>query len=171
MKHLSILFFFICSLVLGLIACGPSAEDSSVREAARNSLSVPETVAPPASTTPGAPPAVNTSGVQHYICPNNCAGSGGPSAGTCPVCGSAYEHNQAYHNTPASTQPVTTINPDGTPAESPGAITPPASTSPAQNAAGVYHYTCAKGCEGGAGSAVACATCGETLVHNQAYHN
>ncbi|MBT8191084.1 MAG: hypothetical protein KJO29_11705, partial [Bacteroidia bacterium] len=31
--------------------------------------------------------------VNHYICPNNCAGSGGPNAGTCPVCGTTYTHN------------------------------------------------------------------------------
>lgn len=34
----------------------------------------------------------------------------------------------------------------------------------------VWHYTCSKGCAGGAGSAVNCNTCGTLLVHNQAYH-
>ena len=37
---------------------------------------------------PGAS-AVNTS-VKHYICSNNCAGSGGDAAGTCPVHGLPY---------------------------------------------------------------------------------
>ncbi len=48
---------------------------------------------------------------------------------------------------------------------------PPATTAePAQNAQGVWHYTCNNGCAGGGGSATACATCGSTLVHNSAYH-
>lgn len=41
---------------------------------------------------------------------------------------------------------------------------------PAQNADGVWHYTCSQGCAGGAGSAVNCATCNNLLVHNAAYH-
>ncbi len=170
MNKLSII---ITTIYLGaglLLGCGTSAEDQEIRDDARNSLNVPENVAPPATTNPGAAP-VATSGVQHYICPNNCAGSGGPSAGTCPVCGTAYEHNQAYHNQPAnqgaSTSPSIDLNTPGAPAN----ITPPANASPAQNAAGVYHYTCSNGCAGGAASAVACASCGETLVHNPAYHN
>ena len=48
--------------------------------------------------------------------------------------------------------------------------TPPATAEPAQNAAGVWHYTCAKGCAGGAGATGPCATCGNTLAHNKAYH-
>lgn len=93
--------------------------------------------------------------VQHYYCANNCAGSGGDSAGTCPVCGSEYVHNQAWHN-----QGQNAISTQSTPAP-----------EPAQNAAGVWHYTCSSGCSGGAGSAVACSQCGSTLVHNTAYHN
>ncbi|NNK73183.1 MAG: hypothetical protein HKO94_08315 [Flavobacteriaceae bacterium] len=45
-----------------------------------------------------------------------------------------------------------------------------ATTEPAQNASGVWHYTCSNGCAGGAGSAVNCATCGNKLAHNTAYH-
>ncbi len=51
--------------------------------------------------------------------------------------------------------------------------TPPpaaATAEPAQNAQGVWHYTCSNGCAGGGGSATACSTCGSTLVHNSAYH-
>ncbi|SDB31487.1 hypothetical protein SAMN03097699_0655 [Flavobacteriaceae bacterium MAR_2010_188] len=50
------------------------------------------------------------------------------------------------------------------------ADTPITSTEPAQNAAGVWHYTCPNGDSGGAGSAVPCAVCGATLAHNSAYH-
>jgi hypothetical protein len=50
------------------------------------------------------------------------------------------------------------------------AAPPPASTEPAQNAKGVWHYICAKGCEGGAGAQGTCAKCGGPLQHNAAYH-
>ena len=57
------------------------------------------------------------------------------------------------------------------PAGDAAATTPPTTTpEPAQNAAGVWHYTCSAGCAGGAGSAIACAKCGKTLAHNPAYH-
>ena len=42
---------------------------------------------------------------------------------------------------------------------------------PAQNTAGVWHYTCANGCAGGGGAAGACSNCGNALAHNQAYHS
>lgn len=111
--------------------------------------------------TQQAPPTIPTvagGNVKHYTCPNNCEGSGGDQQGTCPVCGSEYMHNQAYHDQAItqSTQPVSQPN---------------AASEPPQNAAGIWHYTCANGCSGGAGSAVACSTCGNTLVHNTAYHN
>ena len=56
------------------------------------------------------------------------------------------------------------------PALSNDAIQNPATAEPAQNAAGVWHYTCAKGCKGGAGGAGNCGTCGGALAHNTAYH-
>jgi hypothetical protein len=55
-------------------------------------------------------------------------------------------------------------------AASPSTTTPPAPTEPPQNASGVWHYTCPKGCKKGGGAATPCATCGVTLVHNTAYH-
>ena len=56
------------------------------------------------------------------------------------------------------------------PATAPAVTTDAPTAEPPQNAAGVWHYTCTKGCAGGAGAATACATCGGTLVHNQTYH-
>jgi len=53
----------------------------------------------------------------------------------------------------------------------PKAITPnPAILQTSQNTGIVWHYTCSKGCAGGAGTAVNCVTCGGLLVHNPAYH-
>ena len=88
------------------------------------------------------------SGVQHYICPNNCAGSGGATEGTCPTCGSAYTHNQAFHN---QTQPV--------------------QNQPVANS-GVQHYICPNSCAGSGGATEGtCPTCGSAYIHNQAFHN
>jgi len=63
----------------------------------------------------------------------------------------------------ATPQPNVQLPPDFTPVSGP----PP---SPAQNAKGVWHFTCEKGCDGGAGAAGSCPKCGAALVHNQAYH-
>jgi len=116
-------------------------------------------------------------GVKHYTCSNNCANSGGDAAGNCPVCGNAYVHNDAYHNNTAAPTP----NPAAGAAGAAGAtttqtststvnFTDPNSTEPAQNADGVWHYTCGAGCEGGAGAAGTCASCGGALAHNSGYH-
>lgn len=113
---------------------------------------------------------VNSS-VKHYICSNNCANSGGDGEGTCPVCGNAYVHNTAYHNN-AATPPTPGANPTTTESTtSQVSLSDPNSTEPAQNAAGVWHYTCAKGCEGGGGAVGSCAKCGGALAHNAGYHN
>lgn len=142
---------------------------------------------PQISTTPATPatpaadsPAQNAAGVYHYTCPNGHPGAG--AAGNCSSCGSALAHNQAYHNTPGAPATPSTATPaaggtfapmlqknQGTPA---GQVQTPTVTtaSPAQNAAGVYHYTCPNG-HPGAGAAGNCSSCGSALSHNQAYHN
>lgn len=157
--------------VVGMISCGDSNE-SDVRRDARESLDVEDRAIQPTAITPNNPgasnpaaTAANTSGVDHYTCPNNCEGSGGSSQVACPVCGTQYVHNTAFHSQPItpSTSPLTTTT---TTSSSP-TITPP----DAQNTSGVYHYTCPSGCEGGAGGAGSCATCGTALTHNTAFHN
>lgn len=93
--------------------------------------------------------------VQHYTCPNNCAGSGSSAAGTCPVCGTSYVHNAAYHaNDPADAS--TTIDP---------------ATLSGGTASGIQHYICSAGCGGGGAAAGSCPNCGAALAHNQAFHN
>lgn len=113
----------------------------------------------------------NSAGIFHYVCPDGHPG-GAASSGSCATCGKALVHNQAYHNTSAATNSTTTNNSmDLQQLMQQQQQQSTQTTTPAQNAAGVYHYTCANGCAGGAASAVACASCGATLVHNQAYHN
>lgn len=104
-------------------------------------------------------------GIQHYYCANQCEGSGGDAAGTCPVCGTEYTHNQAWHD--AQNQNAAA----GGTAAGANITQTPTTPEPAQNAAGVWHYTCPNGHSGGSGSATPCGECGTTLVHNQAYHN
>ena len=162
-----------------IASCGKD-NDSDVRKEARQSLNVQENAntGQPGTeasglTNPQNMPAPSITQVpvyedgttgqpvtlHHYTCPNNCEGSGGQTQVDCPVCGTQYVHNQAYHTQQQQqTQPVQPA-------------TTPTTPEPAQNAAGVWHYTCPSGCAGGAGSAVACASCGTTLTHNTAYHN
>lgn len=108
----------------------------------------------------GQPAAGGVGSTQHYYCPNKCAGSGGPAGGKCPTCGTEYVHNDAYHLQGQAAAP----NP-GQQAQQPQTAEPP------QNAKGVWHYSCPKGCPGGAGAAGACAKCGTALAHNGTYHN
>lgn len=159
-------------LVLGLIftSCSDSGSQSATEQAPAQTDQTAESdngtpqiniTNPEATGAKEQPVAASVEGGQHYICPNNCEGSGGASAGTCPVCGTDYVHNAAFHqkNSPAA---------DGS--GSPVISTNPTAAEPAQNASGVWHYTCPKGCAGGGGSAGPCSSCGATLAHNPAYH-
>jgi len=117
-------------------------------------------------------PAQNADGVWHYTCPKGCKGGGGAAA-PCASCGTLLAHNQGYHANAGTPQPQIQPQIQGTAGTSP-VITPPsqANPEPAQNAAGVWHYTCSKGCAGGSGDRGAtCAKCGGPLAHNKAYHN
>ncbi len=109
-------------------------------------------------------PGTTNAGVNHYECPQGH--EGGEAEGTCSNCGQAYVHNQAYHD-----QAVTQVNEPLAPTATPGAPATPPTPEPAQNASGVWHYTCPNGHTGGAGSAAACGECGTTLAHNTVYHN
>lgn len=103
-------------------------------------------------------PAQNAAGVWHYTCSKGCAGGAGDAV-NCNTCGNLLIHNAAYH-------PVQNTSTPGQNNAVPNQNVP----EPAQNAAGVWHYTCQKGCPSGAGSALPCKTCGATLAHNAAYH-
>lgn len=152
-------YLMILFLSLAAIQCkDESAREKKLRELTEAPQEVPST-APPKAT------------VQHYICMKNCKGSGSDKEGTCPVCGQPYTHNADFHaqadpaSTPA-TQPV--VTPVQT---APGQYTVPAGGSePAQNVKGVWHFTCPKGCAGGAGAKGKCPKCSTELAHNQEYH-
>ena len=165
-------------LILALASCSdkPDRPSSVLTQSqidaanARAAAAANTGAVPPTAQTPE--PAQNAAGVWHYTCTNGCAGGAG-SATPCATCGNTLVHNTTYHNTPAATTPIgaTTAGAAGA-TGLPTTITPPVQQTPepAQNASGVWHYTCSNGCAGGAGSAIACATCGSTLVHNQGYH-
>jgi hypothetical protein len=120
---------------------------------------------PSTAATPTEPPQ-NAEGVWHYTCPKGCAGGNG-SAVPCAKCGTTLVHNALYHGKPNPAAATPTPPGQTLPA---GQTPPPPKAEPAQNAAGVWHYVCSAGCAGGAGSAIACATCGKPLQHNQKYH-
>ncbi|WP_372769960.1 hypothetical protein [Lutibacter sp.] len=104
--------------------------------------------------------------VKHYICTNKCENSGSDVQGVCPTCEKPYIHNQAFHNDDLMKNgPLNVPKYNGTPAKN-----APSQPSPAQNATGIYHYTCNNGHPGGSGTASNCVTCGALLTHNQAYH-
>jgi 4-aminobutyrate aminotransferase-like enzyme len=165
MKSFNIIAILLLSSVMFFYSCN----DSSKTEKQDNSKSI-EVVEPstnsttvtPAATT--AEPAQNTSGVWHYTCRIGCPGGAG-TASKCTNCGNILVHNTAYHGTTSTTSTSPFADPSSTPA-----ATPPPVAEPAQNAAGVWHYTCTKGCAGGAGAAGNCATCSSPLAHNSAYH-
>ncbi len=162
MNYLKTLTILLFSTVITFSACNESTD--SGKQEVKESPIVSEPPATPNAATPEPPQ--NAAGVWHYTCSKGCAGGSG-TAGNCAVCGGPLAHNSAYHSNANSTPP----NPStATPSPTLSSPTTPKAAEPAQNAAGVWHYTCGKGCPGGAGSAGTCSTCGGPLAHNQAYH-
>jgi hypothetical protein len=127
----------------------------------------PVTPPPPPPTTT-AEPAQNAQGVWHFTCPKGCKGGAGAN-GPCPKCSTPLVHNQAYH-AGATPPPVQATGGNPTIPTTASTQPQPQSPEPAQNAKGVWHFTCPKGCAGGAGTTTACAKCGTTLAHNAVYH-
>ncbi|NNE30334.1 MAG: hypothetical protein HKN16_11905 [Saprospiraceae bacterium] len=177
MKFLKILF---PALLFFVIGC---SNDSANVDGTTPTTSTTTTTTPATNNTTTTPPATaepaqNAAGVWHYTCPAGCAGGGG-SATACPSCGATLAHNTAYHSSgtatqnsgsPFANQPNANSGSGSPFANQPG-VPPVTTAEPAQNAAGVWHYTCPSGCAGGGGSATACSGCGATLAHNTAYHN
>gem|GEM_PF-410604 len=114
----------------------------------------------------------------HYICANNCEGSGANAAGNCPVCGEELVHNTSFHagdqgGANSSPQIIgaddnsfsSKITPLGDPGSSAQTTAAPAATGGTG-----FHYTCSAGCGGGGDAQGSCPNCGQALVHNAAYH-
>ncbi len=141
----------------------PSTTVAPVTEQTAAAANTQNVVTPP---PPKTEPAQNAQGVWHFTCPKGCKGGGG-AIGPCAKCGATLAHNQAYHG--AATPPIPTSGVQTIPTTASGTPTP-AKTEPAQNAKGVWHFTCPKGCAGGAGSASPCGKCGTVLAHNAGYH-
>ena len=163
MKNFKILAILLFSSVISFYSCNDETkkQEQEATEPQPLELSTPPANSTNSTTTNQTTnePAQNAGGVYHYTCSQGCAG-GAASAGKCGTCGNTLAHNQAYHAQANTDTPI--------PFTTPTNNTPPA--EPAQNTAGVYHYTCGKGCAGGAGSAGNCGTCGGALAHNAAYH-
>lgn len=164
MKLSHVLFLALISTFIAFTGCKDNKTDAS-------------TETPMTTSTEGAngqDPGTLSTGVSgsteaHYKCPTaGCTGTG-DSQGKCPVCGADLVHNAAFHNQTPGAPGSSPANPvQVNPNNSPAATTAPPA---AQNAKGVYHFTCPKGHEGGAAAAGNCAKCGEALTHNQAYHD
>lgn len=145
-------------LISGLMFLG-SCRDGGVNSSGNQSTSSTESTTPAPSSADN--PGINnimagsddSAGQHHYICVNNCEGSGSDSSGTCPVCGETLLHNDAYHSSGGSEN-----------------ITLPDAGATA-NASGEHHYICSAGCGGGGPSSGSCPSCGAALVHNDAYHS
>jgi len=161
-------FQFIIILLIGsfftMVACNTKKEDPVSEQPALSTenpsitLKGDTSVQNPATSSSTA----TANSEHHFICPNACKGSGGTQAGKCPVCGSEYVHNDAFHKGQPIPEPAMKIDP--------ATNTAVPTQTQAQNAAGVYHFICPKGHEGGAGVAGNCSKCGTPLEHNQAYH-
>ena len=148
MKYFKILTILLFSSVITFYSCNDSTKTPKQE--------TDKTVEVKDSPTPTNTTSQNDGKVWHYTCNKGCAG-GAAAAGNGSTCCGILAHNAAFHaNDANNTNASPLVNP------------PPTNTG--KNAAGVWHYTCGKGCEGGSGTAGACGTCGSTLNHNQAYH-
>ncbi len=154
-----------------MVGCGDSSTETSTdteTPAVSTTTATQPSAAQPA-TPPTPEPAQNAEGVWHFTCAKGCEGGGASASETCKKCGGPLAHNQGYHGsqpTPSATTTIDPSNPNPT-------VLPPTTKAPepAQNASGVWHFTCAKGCEGGgAAASETCKKCGGPLAHNQGYH-
>ena len=166
MKSFKILAILLFSSFLFLNSCKDSSKASKTDNSATTETVDPATNSTTSTpTTATAEPAQNASGVWHYTCRIGCPGGAG-SATKCTNCGNILAHNTAYHGNTTNTSNAPFADPSAAPSPTPAPATP----EPAQNSAGVWHYTCANGCAGGAGAAGTCSTCSGALAHNSAYH-
>lgn len=165
MKNFKIITIVLFSLAISFYSCKDDAKTATQETSKSAEVANPEATAKTNTLNALTPePAQNEGGVWHYTCSKGCAGGAG-SAIKCNNCGGTLGHNTAYHSKTDTKVAPTSSAPFASPVAAPAA-----KTEPSQNAAGVWHYTCEKGCAGGAGATGSCTTCGGTLAHNKAYH-
>ena len=169
----------LCALIgafFTIVSCNSKKEEPATTD--QTTLTPDPTGAALSTEAPMTDGTASTSGEYHFKCPKGCEGGGASAKGKCPVCGTELEHNQAFHaqvtSTPGSS-PTTPITINPTTGAAPGTTagaTPPTTkpVEPPQNAKGVWHYVCSKGCGGTGGAQGACPKCGEPLSHNAEYH-
>ena len=160
MKPFQLIIILLIGALFTMVACNSKKEDPvSEQPSAEPTITLKGDTTIQSTTNPTA----SAGSEHHFICPNACKGSGGTQAGKCPVCGAEYVHNDAFHKGQPVPEPAMKIDP--------ATNTAVPTQTQAQNAAGVYHFICPKGHEGGAGVAGSkCAKCGADLEHNPAFH-
>lgn len=117
----------------------------------------------------------NASSEFHYVCVNNCEGSGANAAGTCPVCGEELVHNTSFHSGEQGDdngELQIVGNDDNSFSSKIAPLGQESSPSPAPDVTGdaSFHYICSAGCGGGGQAQGSCPSCGAALVHNNAFH-
>jgi len=166
MKLPSLLSILAISAIALFSACKNDGDTSKdVTLMSEEALTKDNTPAPASKPTAPEPPQ-NAAGIWHYTCPKGCAGGSG-SATACTTCGTTLTHNQIYHSSEA---PSITPDQAGTPGQKQGVSVSANQAEPPQNAAGVWHFICSKGCTGGTGAEGNCPKCGKPLLHNNTYH-
>ncbi len=125
---------------------------------------------PTASAQPAPAPAVNTNipnyeKFAHFICPKACKGSGSEVyGGKCPVCGTAYVHNENSDGHRAEMARVKAIDDSKVNMQFTDTVISIAKPS---NYEKVAHYICSKGCKGSGSEAPGkCPTCSSEYAHN-----
>lgn len=171
--------FVLAVFSLAFISCrdgGPS-ESSSQQAPQRTNITGNNNPSNQSNTNPTttSPNTGAASAEFHYICANNCEGSGANAAGSCSVCGEELIHNTAFHSGDpgaANNSPQMLDGDDNSFSSKINPIGDPESSTPAASSGGSgFHYTCSAGCGGGASDQGACPSCGAELVHNAAFHS
>lgn len=132
--------------------------------------SAPALTTSAAQPAPVATPAVNTNipnyeKFAHFICPKACKGSGSEVyGGKCPVCGTAYVHNENSEGHREEMTRVASVNAGKIQLQ----FTDTAfMVEKPKNYEKVAHYICAKGCkDSGSENPGKCPTCGTEYAHN-----
>ena len=128
----------------------------------------PTATAQPAAAA--AAPAINTNipnyeKFAHFICPKACKGSGTEAfGGKCPVCGTAYVHNENSDGHRAEMSRVKTIDDAKVNMQFTDTVV---SINKPSNYEKTAHYSCPKACKGSGSEAPGkCPTCNSEYAHN-----